>query len=227
LLKTEVEGPVLEIGSGKGALQGIGTDYVAVDYSLTALQRYVDPRHQRVCGTAERLPFLDDTFRFLFTVTVLEHVPRPDLAFEEIDRVLKPGGIAFLLPAWHCVAYNCEGIPVRPYRELNWRQQLTKLSLPVRRHRLAKAVGCLPGRLARRLGWWLTKGPTSLRYQRLPANYERFWMADSDAVSRLDAHEGCLFFHSRGYQVWRPGSGTLRQLFAGHEPLIVQKPASS
>jgi SAM-dependent methyltransferase/uncharacterized protein YbaR (Trm112 family) len=225
LLQAEAEGPVLEIGSGKGALQGIGTDYVAADYSLTALQRYVDPRYQRVCGTADRLPFPDDMFRFVFTVTVLEHVPRADLAFEEIHRVLKPGGIAFLLPAWHCVAYNCEGIPVRPYRDLTWRQRLTKLSLLVRRHALAKAAGCLPARLARRMGWWLTKGPTSLRYERLPANYERFWMADSDAVSRLDAHEGCLFFHSRGYRVWRPGPGTLRQLFARQEPLIVQKPA--
>jgi SAM-dependent methyltransferase len=226
LAEVKVDGPVLEIGSGKGILQGIGGDYVALDYSLTALKRYIGLRHQRVCATSERLPFFDDTFRFVFTVTVLEHVPNPDLALAEIDRVLKSGGIAFLAPAWHCVAYNCEGIPVRPYRELTWRQKLTKLSLPVRKRLLVKALWCLPGRFWRRTLWSLRKRPSPFRYRRLPANYERFWMADSDAVSRLDLHEACLFFHSRGYRILRPGPGTLQQLFARHEALIARKPRS-
>jgi SAM-dependent methyltransferase len=226
LAQAKVEGPVLEIGSGKGILQGIGGDYVALDYSLTALQRYIGLRYQRVCATSERLPFFDDAFRFVFSVTVLEHVPNPDLALGEIHRVLKPGGMAFLAPAWHCVAYNCEGIPVRPYRDLTWRQKLTKLSLPVRKRPLAKALWCLPGRFLRRTLWSLRKRPSPFHYQRLPANYERFWMADSDAVSRLDAHEACLFFHSRAYQVLRPGPRAMQQLFARHEALIVRKPVS-
>jgi len=219
-----VEGPVVEIGSGKGALQGLGGDYIAVDYSLTALRRYLDPALGRVCATASRLPFADRSVRFLFTVASLEHVPEADRAFDEIHRVLKRGGVAYLLPAWHCVQYNCEGIPVRPYADLTLRQKLIKASLPLRRNLLAKAAGALPKRLLRRALWARRGGPTLLHFERLKPDYERFWMSDSDAAARLDAHEGCLYFHSRGYDILRPGPSALSQILARHEPVIVKKP---
>lgn len=223
--QARVEGPTLEIGSGKGMLQGVGGNYVALDYSFTALATYIDPAHQRVCGTADQMPFPADTFRYVFTITALEHVPRADVAFEEVHRVLKPGGIAYMLPAWHCVQYNCEGIPVRPYRDLTPRQKLIKLTLPVRRHPLVKAAGAVPARLLRRAAWSLAGGgPARLRFSRLRPDYERFWISDSDAASRLDSHEGCLFFQSRGYDVLRPGSSAIRQLFARHGAVIVRKP---
>jgi SAM-dependent methyltransferase len=219
---------VLEIGSGKGGLQGVGGDYVALDYSFTALASHIAPAHQRVCGTAERLPFRDASFRFVFSITALEHVPRAAEAFEEIDRVLKPGGIAYLWPAWHCVQYNCEGIPVRPYRDLTLRQKLVKLSLPARRHALVKGAASLPARLVRRTAWVLSgRPPTTLRFGKLKPDYETFWLSDSDAASRLDSHEGTLFFHSRGYEMLRPGQALSRQLFARHEPVIARKAANA
>ena len=217
-------GPVLEIGSGKGALQGFGGDYVALDYSLTALTRYVRPEHQRVCASAVRLPFHDGAFRFVLSIAALEHVPEAGLAFAEIERVLAPGGVAYLAPAWHCVQYNCEGIPVRPYRDLDLGQKLVKATLPLRRSLVVKALGTLPGRLARRARWSLRPGPTSLRFERLRPDYETFWTSDSDAAARLDAHEGCLFFHSRGYEVLSPGGSTLRQLLVRHGAVVVRKP---
>lgn len=220
----DVPGPTLEIGSGKGALQGLGDDYIALDYSFTALRRYIDPKHGRVCGTAERLPFESGALRFIFTVASLEHVPNADRAFAEIHRVLKPGGVAYLLPAWHCVQYNCEGIPVRPYSDLTLRQKLIKLSLPIRQSIPAKALAALPGRAARRARHAILGGPTDLHFERLRPDYDRFWMSDSDAAARLDSHEGCLFFHSRGYRVLRPGPDAKSQLLARHEPVIVQKP---
>jgi SAM-dependent methyltransferase len=222
---TEPSGPSLEIGSGMGAFQGLGGEYVALDYSLTLLQRYIAPTHDRVCGTAERLPFADDTFRFVFTVAALEHVPEADRAFGEIARVLKPGGVAYLGPAWHCVQYNCEGIPVRPYRDLDLRQKFVKLTLPVRRNLVVKALGTLPGRLARRALYEIRPAPTQMRFERLRPDYERFWTSDSDAAARLDSHEACLYFHSRGYRVLAPGPGIREQLAARHGAVIVQKPA--
>jgi SAM-dependent methyltransferase/uncharacterized protein YbaR (Trm112 family) len=218
------DGPVLEIGSGKGALQGFGGDYTACDYSLTALRTFVRPEHGRVCASAERLPFADNTFRFLFTIATLEHVPGADRAFAEIERVLAPGGVAYLSPAWHCVQYNCEGIPVRPYSDLDLRQKLVKATLPLRQTLLVKAAGQLPGRVLRRAIWSLHKDPTRMRFDRLRPDYERFWMSDSDAAARLDSHEGCLFFHSRGYEILSPGATALRQLLARHEPVVVKKP---
>src|SRR6185369_4007406 len=40
-------GPVLEIGSGKGALQRFGGEYTACDYSFTALRAHVGAEHTR------------------------------------------------------------------------------------------------------------------------------------------------------------------------------------
>src|SRR6185437_2496296 len=99
---------------------------------------------RRVCASAERLPFADGTFRFIFTVATLEHVPGADRAVAEIERVLAPGGVAYLRPAWHCVQYNCEGIPVRPYRDLDLLQKLIKATLPVQQTLVFKAAQALP-----------------------------------------------------------------------------------
>lgn len=216
--------PVLEIGSGRGGLQGIGQDYVALDYSFTALRKHIDPRFQRVCATADRLPFFDNTFGFIFTVTALEHVPEAGRALEEIHRVLRSGGVAYLAPAWHSVQWVCDGVRVRPYRDLSLRQQWTKLTIPIRTRPTIKALGTLPARVVRRAIWSLSRGPTQFRFTRLRPEYEHFWESDCDACSRLDSHEACLFFHSRGYDVMQPGSGTLRQLSARHQPVVVRKP---
>jgi SAM-dependent methyltransferase/uncharacterized protein YbaR (Trm112 family) len=220
-----VAGPTLEIGSGKGALQGTGgEDYVAVDYSFTALRQYIKPQYQRVCATAEQLPFPDNSFRFLFTIAALEHVPRADLAFDEIHRVLKPGGVAYLHPAWHCTQYNCDGIPVRPYRELTLGQRWVKLTLPLRQRGVVKAAAALPTRVLRRVSWSLAgRRATDMRFRRLRPDYQTFWVSDSDAASRLDSHEGCLYFQSRGYDVLSPGPSAARQLMCRHEPVVVRK----
>lgn len=220
-------GPVLEIGSGKGALQGTGGDYVACDYSLSALANHLLPEHQRVCASAERLPFPDASFRFLFTVAALEHVPGADSAFAEIDRVLAPGAVAYLAPAWHCVQWNCEGIPVRPYADLTLRQKLVKLSLPLLQSLPWKAATTFPARLLRRALWQLDRRPTALRFTRLRPDYQTFWMSDSDAAARIDSHEGCLYFSSRGYQVLQPGPGARSQLLARHQAVVVRKPGGA
>jgi SAM-dependent methyltransferase len=218
-------GCVLEVGSGGGRLQGIGDeDYLALDYSFTALRRFIEPKWTRVCATAERLPLRDDSVRLLYSVTCLEHVPRADLAFAEIDRVLMPGGIAYVCPAWHCAQWVCDGVRMRPYRDLTVRQKLVKFTLPLRRHRAVKAFAKLPRRALRRATWRLAGGaPTSLHYAKLRAEYEHFWESDCDACSSLDSHEAVLFFASRRYDLLNPRGGTLRQLMTRHEPVVVRK----
>lgn len=42
------------------------------------------------------IPFPDESFDWVLCSHVLEHVPRDDLAFAEIRRVLKPDGLALL-----------------------------------------------------------------------------------------------------------------------------------
>ena len=43
-------------------------------------------------GNAQQLPFEDDQFDLVTCQTVLIHVPKPQMALEEMKRVLKPGG---------------------------------------------------------------------------------------------------------------------------------------
>ena len=46
--------------------------------------------------TADRLPFEDDTFDLVASYEVFEHIPDVAAALEEIRRVLKPGGLAYI-----------------------------------------------------------------------------------------------------------------------------------
>jgi len=56
-----------------------------------------------VISQSDELPFLDETFDFVFSLAVTEHVERPWVLAAEMQRVLKPGGAivvdsAFLQP---------------------------------------------------------------------------------------------------------------------------------
>jgi SAM-dependent methyltransferase len=45
---------------------------------------------------AQQLLFRDGLFDFVFSLNAIEYIPQPGLAVQEISRVLKPGGTAFL-----------------------------------------------------------------------------------------------------------------------------------
>ena len=60
------------------------------------------PRRYRHVGPVVKaditaLPFSTDSFDFIVCSHVLEHIPDDLLALSELDRVLKPGGFAFIL----------------------------------------------------------------------------------------------------------------------------------
>lgn len=48
--------------------------------------------HLHLVGDAQRLPFIDASFDIVYSIAVLEHVPKPWLAASEIVRILRPGG---------------------------------------------------------------------------------------------------------------------------------------
>jgi ubiquinone/menaquinone biosynthesis C-methylase UbiE len=51
------------------------------------------PNHRVVLGDIEGMPFRDNEFDAVVCTEVLEHVPSPPRALEEIRRVLKPRGV--------------------------------------------------------------------------------------------------------------------------------------
>ncbi|HEX7051203.1 MAG TPA: methyltransferase domain-containing protein [Longimicrobiales bacterium] len=91
---------VLEVGCGTGnyitALEErVGCRCVGVDPSGEMLKR-LRVRNRRVgesAGSAENLPFPNDTFDLVFSVDVIHHVRDRPRAFAEALRVLRAGGL--------------------------------------------------------------------------------------------------------------------------------------
>ena len=82
---------VLELGAGDGVqttvLRGMFPKVTPVDIAPSG---YVEGM---IIADAADLPFEDDSFDLIFSSNVLEHVEQLDVAFNEMKRVLAPGGI--------------------------------------------------------------------------------------------------------------------------------------
>lgn len=208
---------VVELGCGQTKWNEIPGHYVAYDLGIAVLRNREDSRIQ---GDMQRLPFRNKSIDFIFSIAAIEHVPFPELVLEEIARVLKPGGKAFLAPAWFCRPWAAKGLPVKSYGELSWPDKVAKASLVIRDHFLWRSLFILPRRLWRELRWLLTKKPLPFDYQRLHPNLEEYVMSDSDAFTSMDPHAAIMFFISRGFLVL-PGDFFGRVLVF-HVPVIVQ-----
>ena len=186
----------LEIGSGRGAFQEVVDDYTGVDYSESVARYYNKPFFR---SQAEALPFPDSSFDAAWSYAVLEHVNDPGKALDEIRRVLKPTGLLLLEPAWQCRPWAAEGYPVRPYSDFTLEGKLIKASIPVRNSLAFRLLHVIPSRSLGLLRYLLRgKRDIPLRYRRLKANFEHFWMSDSDAQCCIDPYDALLFFQSRG-----------------------------
>jgi SAM-dependent methyltransferase len=186
---------VLEVGSGAGSLQDLVEDYTGLDISATVRPRY----HKRfVQADARAMPFPDSEFDAVWSVWVLEHIPNPEQALREMRRVLKPGGLLYLAPAWLCSDLAPNGYPVRPYSDFGLGGKLIKATVPLQTSAVFRAMSTIPIRVARLGSWKLLNQPTALHYRPIAANYKDYWMEDSDAVNSIDMFEAYLWFRSRG-----------------------------
>lgn len=102
---------VLDIGAGlrlDPAKGNVVTDEHGWMRPLLARARYevmdaVDTYHPDIVGDIMSMPVADQTYEVVFCLSVLEHVQKPWVAFQEMYRVLKPGGalvgyVPFLSP---------------------------------------------------------------------------------------------------------------------------------
>ena len=97
----------LDLGCGDGILMSIlsrhsglqGLTGIDVDPQETALAAKSQAYTQVVTGPADRLPFATGTFDYVFSNSVLEHIPDIDSVLAEVARVLRPmGRFLFTVP---------------------------------------------------------------------------------------------------------------------------------
>ncbi|WCO67476.1 glycosyltransferase [Iamia majanohamensis] len=91
---------VLDLGCGHGydtrAMRAAGAEVVPVDMDGAKLVVTGAPLEGSVQGDATRLPFPDASFDGVYCSNLLEHTPATPPVFTEIERVLKPGGWAWV-----------------------------------------------------------------------------------------------------------------------------------
>jgi SAM-dependent methyltransferase len=115
---------VLDLGAGAGIVpqmdfSGLAGQLCGVDPDAVVLtNRHLDVRK---VGSGESIPFQDATFDLVFANNVLEHLPDPNAVFQEVRRVLKPGGIFVVKTPnrFHYVAIVARLTPLRVHRWVN------------------------------------------------------------------------------------------------------------
>lgn len=208
----------LEVGAGSGTLQDVVDDYTGLDIAASAARYFHKPF---VHGSATELPFEDNKFDLAWSIWTFEHVPNPEQGFREIRRVVRTGGYLYLYPAWNNPTWAPQGYPLRRDSDLNWQQIAVKYSLLVREMSWFKKTYRYPIRLLRKATVDLEGGPSQLRYRKVDANFDTYWMPDSDAVNSIDCYEARLWFQSRGDHIVHPDANGLG-IFGPCGPLVVR-----
>jgi ubiquinone/menaquinone biosynthesis C-methylase UbiE len=84
-----------------GTVTGLDTEEIAVRRAQQLAEGLEAVNASFRTGSAYRLPFADETFDFVFSHALFEHLSRPLEALAEIRRVLRPAGFAALCsPDW-------------------------------------------------------------------------------------------------------------------------------
>jgi SAM-dependent methyltransferase len=92
-LKLYASGNLIDLGCGKVPLYGVYKDYVetnvCVDWEHTLNKNPFIDYH---CDLNQPLPFDDEVFDTVLLSDVLEHIAEPTKLWQEMERILKPGG---------------------------------------------------------------------------------------------------------------------------------------
>jgi ubiquinone/menaquinone biosynthesis C-methylase UbiE len=93
---------ILDVGCGKGGmvriLSKLGAQVHGIDISKELLKEAKKiPLATIKIGSATDIPYPDDTFDYVISNEVIEHVPSTEKAIKEMSRVVKKGGKIILI----------------------------------------------------------------------------------------------------------------------------------
>lgn len=105
------------VARARGSARAVG-----IDVTFAGFRDAVD-LSDLVCGNLEALPFAAGSFALIASSWVFEHLERPERAFAEFARVLRPGGrLVFLTPNAHNPVTVANRLaPGRLQKALVWR----------------------------------------------------------------------------------------------------------
>jgi ubiquinone/menaquinone biosynthesis C-methylase UbiE len=137
--------PVLDLGCGDGLFTHLvarkGLTATGLDPESTAIeqareqcsgQRYPGASPSFAQGSAEEMPYADATFRVVFMLDVIEHLPNPVRVLREAARVLQPQGhLLITTPAWQ---YGAWSDPVYHVDEYSAEELVRQVAAATRHH---------------------------------------------------------------------------------------------
>lgn len=95
--QVELKAPVLDLGCGWGEFAGVAFDRIemGIDINQKELDQAVEgKRYKKVqWADARKLPFKDNSYKTVISVSVLEHIPQAEKVIPEAYRVLQKGGL--------------------------------------------------------------------------------------------------------------------------------------
>ncbi len=229
LVDLKDEDTVVEVGASLGQLSGCHKNWKGFEYSSTAVELAKSingPSFNIFESDARNLAQETGSVDFLFSFATLEHIPEVEKAFLEIERVIKPGGVALLAPAWNCRTWTVKKLQQRPYSELTVNQKIGKFLIPLRNNLFLRLINSLPSRAFREIKL-LTNLPVPLDYKKLEPDFglwDRYpHISDDDAFVSIDAHAALTYFVAKKWEVLSHPSLVSRVLCRGEE-IVVKKP---
>jgi SAM-dependent methyltransferase len=220
---------VVEIGAGLGELHLVHKNWMGFEYSTTAIElarQTYGPSLKIFEGDARNLPIASGSVDFAFSFATFEHIPEVEKAFFEIERIIKPGGVAMLAPAWNCRAWTVKKLQQRPYQDLTATQKIGKFLIPLRDNLLFRMICSMPSRVLREVKL-LCGMPIYLDYTKLEPDFT-LWekyphISDDDAFVSMDAHAALAYFVFKKWEVLSHGSIWKRLTCRGNEIVVRKK----
>ena len=87
LISVKPEDKLLDVGCGTGITTQFDCDNFGLDPAIKLLMKHKDGKY--VCGEAEHIPFRDDCFDYVVSITAVQNFHDIEVGIREIKRVAK------------------------------------------------------------------------------------------------------------------------------------------